>query len=312
MMHARTLQVGTLVLSLLGTGGVTRCLATEVENTATAQPVTVDRIIAVPVPVPVPVLELQLHGVGELRFGERFQWRLRTGLPVPLPSGDGGAIGDVTLESVEQTATDSFRQQLPEPSAFGMLEIGPSCSVLRAGAYAIIRCLRDYLFDTSSGKPPIAIWPQFPDRSNPSPEWLASMPLPWWRPSGLAIASGSDGKSAGAAPAFLFLDYGGVNYGNAIESSEIRQGPALLDLVTGRIARARVGASADGPVYDASAAAEDEPVALYPSAVTSDTLVNGHRVITVSTVFDRCVAAICRSDDDPQYQRVEPLTYVFD
>jgi len=308
MMHTRTFLVGTLVLSLLATGGATRSLATEVGNKATAQPATADRIVAVP------VLELQLHGVGELRFGERFQWRLRSGLPVPLPSGDGGVIGDVTLESVEQTATDYLRQQLPEPSASGMLEIGASCSVLRAGAYAIIRCLRDYLFDTASGKPAIAIWPQFPDRGNPSPEWLAGMPLPWWRPSGSAISLGSGGKSADAAPApaFLFLDYGWVNYGNAVESTEIRQGPALLDLATGRIARARVGASAAGPVYDASAAAEDEPVALYPSAVTSDTLVNGHRVITVSTVFDRCVAATCRSDDDPQYQRVEPLTYVFD
>lgn len=299
MMHARTLQVGTLVLSLLATGGATRSLATEVENKAS---VTADRIVAAP------VLELQLHGVGELRFGERFQWRLRTGLPVPLPSGDGGVIGAVTLEAVEQTATNHLRQQLPEPSASGMLEIGPSCAVLRAGAYAIIRCLRDYLFDTASGKPAIAIWPQFQDRGNPSPEWLAGMPLPWWRPSGSAIASGSDE----AAPALLFLDYGWVNYGNAIESTEVRQGPALLDLTTGRIARAQVGASEAGPVYDASAAAEDEPVALYPSAVTSDTWVNGHRVITVSTVFDRCVAAACRSDDDPQYQRVEPLSYVFD
>lgn len=275
------------------------CIGAETATT----PATADRIVNTI------VLPLEIHGVGLLRFGNQFQWQLRTELPVPIPSRDGGWIGGVILESVDQSAKGAFRQRLPEPPASGMLEVGPSCTVLRAGVYAIIRCMRDFLFNTATGKPPIAIWPQFSDRGNPSPDWLAGMPLPWWRPAGWAITSGS---TTDQAPAFLFLDYGSVNYGNAVESTTIEQGPALLDLTTGHIARAQAGTAPDSPIYDASAAGDDEPVALYPKAVTRDDQMNGRRVITVLTVFDRCVAATCRSDNDPKFQRLEPLTYAFD
>ena len=84
--------------------------------------------------------------------------------------------------------------------------------------------------------------PSFPIASIPAPAWLAELPLPWWRIQGTAVA----GKP------LVFLDYGYVNYGQYIESTEIFRGPALLDLVTGRIAIARFGSSADSPVYDAS------------------------------------------------------------
>jgi len=270
----------------------------------------VDRIVGQPVPI------LEIHGVGLLRFGDRFQWQLRTEMPTPIPPRDddppGGYIGGVILESVDQSTKSAVRWKLPEPPASGMLEIGPSCSVLRVGIYSVIRCMRDYLFNIRTGKQPIAIWPQFQDRIDPSPEWLAGMPLPWWRPGGWAITQGSDGSDAGNAPAFLFLSHGWVNYGNAVETTEIEQGPALLDLTTGRIARARVGATADGAIYDASAVADDKPVAMSPLAVIRDDHVNGRRVITVLTDFDRCVAATCRSRDDPGFERQEPLTYVFD
>lgn len=291
---------------LLALGGTSACLV------AGAAPATgtVERIVGQPVPI------LELHGVGLLRFGDRFQWQLRTGLPTRIPPQNGGPpggyIGGVILESVDQSTKGAVRWKLPEPPASGMLEIGPSCSVLRVGIYSVIRCMRDYLFNTRTGKQPIAIWPQFQDRIDPSPEWLAGMPLPWWRPGGWAITQGSDGSNAGNAPAFLFLSYGWVNYGNAVETTEIEQGPALLDLTTGHIARARAGVTADGAIYDASEVADDKPVAMAPLAVIRDDHVNGRRVITVLTDFDRCVAATCRSRDDPGFERQEPLTYVFD
>jgi hypothetical protein len=206
--------------------------------------------------------------------------------------------GGVYLQSV----TGSTRHRLPEPATYAYAENGPACSVVRTGVHAILRCVRDYVFNTETGAPPVLVSPQFPDRVNPGPAWLAELPLPWWRIQGTAVA----GKP------LVFLDYGYVNYGQHIESTEVFRGPALLDLVTGRIAIARLGSSADSPVYDASGAEGSEPVAMYPERVTADAVRDGQRVITVLTVFDRCAGAACQGDRVPGFRRTLPLTYVFD
>lgn len=243
-------------------------------------------------------LELVIRGVGEVRFGARFQWRLVTEPPDEPRPGQGVKHGGVYLRSVN----GSTSHRLQEPATYAYAENGPSCSVVRTGVYAILRCARDYVFNTETGAPPVLVWPQFPDRVNPAPTWLAELPLPWWRVQGTAVA----GKP------LVFLDYGYVNYGQYVESTEIFRGHALLDLATGRIAIARFGTSADSPVYDASSAAESEPVALYPERVTADALQAGRRVVTVMTVFDRCVGAACQGDRVPAFRRVQPLSYVFE
>ncbi len=243
-------------------------------------------------------LDLGIRGVGELRFGARFQWRLVTEPPDEPRPGQGVKHGGVYLQSV----TGSTRHRLPEPPGYSYAENGPGCNVVRTGVHAILRCVRDYVFNTETGAPPVLVWPQFPDRVNPAPAWLAELPLPWWRLQGAAVA----GKP------LVFLEYGYVNYGQYIESTEVFRGHALLDLDTGRIAIARLGSSADSPAYDASTAASSEPVAMYPERVSADAVRDGRRVVTVLTVFDRCTGAACQGDRVPGFRRVLPLTYIFE
>lgn len=248
--------------------------------------------------VPAEALDLGIQGVGELRFGARFQWKLVTDPPEVRRPGEGVRHGGVSIQSV---AGDT-RHRLSEPPSYSHMENGPGCRVVRTGAYAILRCLRDYVFNTETGAPPVPVCPQFADRANPVPAWLAELPLPWWRIQGTAVA----GKP------LVFLDYGYVNYGQYIDSTEILRGPALLDLETGRIAIARLGSSVDSPVYDASSVAGSEPVAMHPERVTADAVQGGRRVVTVLTVFDRCAGAACQGDRVAGFRRVQPLTYVFE
>lgn len=249
-----------------------------------------------PVIEPAAVLDLELRGVGQLSFGERFEWQLVIEPPAEIRAGEGIRLGNVVIRSLA-----GVRHVLPEPVGYSYAENGGRCGVNRVGSHAVLRCARDYVFDTRSGAAPIALAAQFGDRSDAALPWLLELPLPWWRPVGATI--GAD---------LLFLEYGYTNYGQAIETTEIYRGPALLDLVTGKMALARAGRTADSPLYDASAATEDQSVAVYPEAVASDRREGGRRIVTVMTAFDRCVAARCRSDTDPAARRLEPLTYVFD
>jgi hypothetical protein len=244
---------------------------------------------------PVAVLDLELRGVGQLRFGEHFEWQLVIEPPAEVRSGEGIRLGAVAIVGA------GVRHVLPEPAAYSFAENGGRCGVHRVGHYAILRCSRDYVFDLRAGTAPIPLTAQFGDRSDAAPIWLLEMPLPWWRPTGAMLGS-----------SLLFLEYGYTNYGQAIETTEIYRGPALLDLATGKLTLARSGAAPDSPFYDASAVGEGESIALYPEALTGDRRVEGRRVVTVMTVFDRCVAAICRSDAEPGARRLEPLTYVFE
>jgi hypothetical protein len=244
------------------------------------------------------VVNLQLRGIGELRFGERLEWRLVSERPVELRAGEGIRVGPVSIRS----ATGNVRHSLPEVASFSRAEVGNGCSVSRVEIYAVIRCNRDYVFNTRTGAAPIVITPQFNDRSEAAPAWLRELPLPWWQLSGGAIAD----------TPLVFLGYGYVNYGQAIESTTIYRGPALLDLQSGRIAIARTGVFADSPAYDASLAGDSEPIALFPERLVADEMRDGRRTITVSTAFDRCVAARCRGDSNIAFRRVLPLTYIFE
>jgi hypothetical protein len=248
--------------------------------------------------VPAVVLDLGLRGVGHLSFGERFEWQLVIEPPKEVRSGDGIRLGDIVVRS----ASGTTRHALPEPASYGYAQIGGSCSVQMVGTYALLRCARDYVFDTRTGAPPVLLGAQFNDRSDAAPAWLRELPLPWWRPVG-AIIAGKD---------LLFLEYGFTNYGQLIDSSEHYRGPALLDLKTGQIALARQGRAADSPIYDASAAGDDEAIALYPEQLVGDVLQAGRRLVTVMTTFDRCVGAGCRSDAVPGFRTLQPLTYVFE
>jgi hypothetical protein len=245
----------------------------------------------------VTVLRLSLGGIGELRFGERLQWRLVGEAPAEIRAGEGIRLGQVSIQS----ADGKRRYTLPEPAGYTHMEVGNSCELHRIAEYAVIRCMRDYVFNTQTGAAPIAITPQFRDRGDTATPWLLELPLPWWNPSGIML-SGSP---------VLFLEYGFVNYGQYIESTDIYRGPALLDLATGQIAIAHDDSTASAPVYDASAAGDNEPIALYPEAVVSDRTDGRGRTITVSTIFDRCVSARCRSADDPRFRQQRPLTYSF-
>lgn len=242
------------------------------------------------------VLSLQLRGVGQLRFGERFEWLLEAAPPADLRAGDGIRQGQVTIRSV----MDSVRHVLPEPPAYSRAEIGPACTVIRVRAYAVIRCLRDYVFDLRTGAPPVALDIQFNDRLSP-PDWLMALPLPWWREAGYAL-SGTD---------LLVLEYGWVNYGQAIESTEILKGPALLDLATGRLAVGCIGEGAETRVYDAEADAR-APNTMRLEQVIADQSVDGRRTVTVLTRFDSCAGAHCRSEVDPAYRRSVPVVFVFE
>lgn len=244
------------------------------------------------------VLSLRIRGVGQLRFGEQFEWLLVTEPPAEPRRGHGIRQGGVSVRS----ADGRIRHVLPEGPAFSTVENGPACALFRVGDHAVIRCQRDYVFNTLTGAPPVLISPQFSDRINPQPGWLAELPLPWWRFTGDRVA----GKP------LAWLEYGWVNYGQAIASSEITRGPALLDLETGRIAIARRGSAADSPVYDEAEAAEDEPVSQYAERVVSDETSNGRRLVTVLTLFDRCVAATCRGDREPGFRRLVPLSYLYE
>jgi hypothetical protein len=248
--------------------------------------------------VPVVVMPLALRGVGELRFGERLQWRLVIEPPADMRPGEGVRLGGV---SVRDTA-GKVRHALPEPPAYSRGENGGSCEVIRVDVHAIIRCGRDYVFNTATGAAPVWITPQFRDRVAPSREWLEQLPLPWWQPTGERVAGTT----------LIFLRYGYVNYGQLIESTDVFRGPALLDLGTGKIAVARLGVEADSPMYDASIAPETEPVADHAEAIIADETRDGRRVVTVMTVFDRCVGARCGGDDDAGFRRRQPLSYVFD
>jgi len=244
------------------------------------------------------VFELQLHGIGELRFGPRLEWKLVTEPPAETRAGPGVPQGTVWIRSVDGTV----RHQLTEPPAFSYAENGPSCRVLRVDHHALIRCNRDYIFDLQTAAAPVLLSPQFSDRSGNAPEWLDALPLPWWRLAGVSIPRTS----------LTFLEYGYVNYGQNVESTELYRGPALLDLDTGKIAFARAGAGADAPLYDASGVATDEAIAVRPERVVADSIVDGRRIVTVVTVFDRCVSATCIGDARPEFVRREPLTYVFE
>jgi hypothetical protein len=248
--------------------------------------------------VPTVVLDLGLRGVGHLSFGERFEWQLVIEPPKEVRTGDGIRMEDIVVRS----AAGATRHLLPEPASYGHAENGRSCSVQRVGTYALLRCMRDYVFDTSRGAPPLLLGTQFNDRSDAAPAWLLELPLPWWRLVGTAI------KGTG----LLFLEYGFTNYGRLIESSEHYRGPALLDLNTGKIALGRQGRAADSPIYDASAARDDEAIALSPERFVGEVLQSGRRVITVMTTFDRCVGAVCRGDAVPGVRTLQPLTYVFE
>lgn len=247
---------------------------------------------------PAVMLDLGLRGVGQLSFGEKFEWQLIIEPPQEVRTGEGIRLGNVVVRS----ASGSVRHVLPEPASYSHAENGGSCTVHRVAGYALLRCIRDYVFDTRTGAPPVLLGAQFNDRSDAAPAWLLELPLPWWRPAGTVIA-GTD---------FLFLEYGYTNYGQLIESSPIYRGPALLDLATGQIALARQGRAADSPVYDASAASDEEAIALYPEQLVGDVRQGGRRLVTVMTTFDRCVGAGCRSDAVPGFRTVQPLVYVFD
>lgn len=242
------------------------------------------------------VLSLQLRGVGQLRFGERFEWLLDAAPPADLRGGDGLRQGQVTIRS----ATNSVRHVLPEPPAYSRAEIGSACTVIRARAYAVIRCLRDYVFDLRTGAAPVALDIQFNDRLSP-PDWLMALPLPWWREAGYVL-TGTD---------LLVLEYGWVNYGQDIESAEILKGPALLDLATGRLAVGYIGEGADARVYDAEVDAR-APNMIILEDVIADQSVDGRRTVNVLTRFDRCAGARCRSEADPAYRSRVPVVFVFE
>lgn len=244
------------------------------------------------------VLDLGLRGVGQVSFGEKFEWQLVIEPPQESRTGEGIRLGNVVVRS----ASGSIRHVLPEPASYSYAENGGSCSVHRIGVHALLRCARDYVFNIRTGAPPVLLDAQFNDRSDAAPAWLLELPLPWWRPVGTVIA-GTD---------LLFLEYGYTNYGQLIESSTIYRGPALLDLETGKIALARQGRAVDSPVYDASAASDDQAIAHYPEQLVGDLRQGGRRVVTVMTTFDRCVGAGCRSDAVPGFRTLQPLTYVFE
>lgn len=247
-----------------------------------------------------PVLSLELRGVGQLRFGARLEWKLVVEPPQEIRPGDGVRLGSVAIHSGD----GRVNHVLPEPPAYSYAENGVGCIVLRVqnSDYAVIRCNRDYVFNLRTGTAPVLVAPQFKDRVNPSPQWLAELPLPWWRETGVMIPGTS----------LLFLEYGYTHYGQLIESTEELRGPALLDLGTGRIAIARTGDAADAPVYDASAASESEPIAVFSEHVVADRMVEGRRVVTVATVLDRCTGARCRGEDEAEFRRIVPLSYVFE
>jgi hypothetical protein len=242
------------------------------------------------------VLSLQLRGVGQLRFGQRFEWLLEASPPADLSGGDGIRQGQVTIRSV----TDSVRHVLPEPPAYSRAEIGPACTVIRVRAYAVIRCLRDYVFDLRTGAPPVALDIQFNDRVSP-PDRLMALPLPWWREVGYVL-SGTD---------LLVLEYGWVNYGQGIESTEILKGPALLDLATGRLAIGYIGEGAEARIYDARADARS-PNKIMLEEVIADQSMDGRRTVAVLTRFDSCAGARCRSEVDPAYRPSVPVVFMFD
>lgn len=242
------------------------------------------------------VLGLQLRGVGELRFGERFEWMLEAAPPAEVRRGEGIRQGTVSIRSV----SGAVRHVLPEPPAYSRAEIGPACTVIRAQSYAVIRCLRDYVFDLATGAAPIPLNVQFSDRMA-APDWLMAMPLPWWRDSGYVLA-GTD---------LLVLDYGWVNYGQAVESVEILRGPALLELGTGRLAVGYVGEGAQARPYEAESDAR-EPNVITLEEVVADRAAPGRRTVTVLTRFDSCAGAMCRSDMDPAYRQQVPVTFTFE
>jgi len=245
---------------------------------------------------PTIVLGLQLHGVGQLRFGERYEWMLEAAPPAELRGGDGIRQGQVTIRSVQ----DAVSHVLPEPPAYSRAEIGPACVVLRVQTYAVIRCQRDYVFDLRTGAPPVALDVQFNDRLSP-PDWLMTLSLPWWREAGYAL-DGTD---------LLALEYGWVNYGTGVESTEILRGPALLELATGRLAIGYIGRGTEARVYDAGEDAR-EPNWILLEEVMADESVDGRRTVTVRTRFDRCTGARCRSEVDAAYRASEPVVFVFD
>jgi hypothetical protein len=247
---------------------------------------------------PAVVLDLGLRGVGQVSFGEKFEWQLVIEPPQESRTGEGIRLGNVVVRS----ASGSIRHVLPEPASYSYAENGGSCSVHRIGVHALLRCARDYVFNIRTGAPPVLLGTQFNDRSDAAPAWLLELPLPWWRPVGTVVA-GTD---------LLFLEYGYTNYGQLIESSTVYRGPALLDLETGQIALARQGRAVDSPVYDASAASDDQAIALYPEQLVGDLRQGARRLVTVMTTFDRCVGAGCRSDAVPGFRTLQPLTYVFE
>ncbi|MBX3705414.1 MAG: hypothetical protein KF911_02185 [Pseudomonadales bacterium] len=242
------------------------------------------------------VLALQLRGVGELRFGERFEWVLEAAPPAEVRRGEGIRQGGVAIRS----ASGAVRHALPEPPGYSRAEIGPACTVIRVQRYAVIRCMRDYVFDLVSGAAPVPLDVQFSDRVAP-PDWLLTMPLPWWRDSGYALR-GTD---------LLVLNYGWVNYGSGVESTEILRGPALLELGTGRLAVGYVGDGAEARPYEAESDPR-EPNVIMLEDVVADRSAAGRRTITVLTRFDSCAGAHCRSDVDPSYAQQVPVTFTFD
>lgn len=248
---------------------------------------------------------LDIHGAGSLMFGETLQWRLIAEPPAQVRRGDGIKMGGVLIES----ADGRTRYRLSDSIGFSNAENGPKCTVDRLGAFAIIRCDKDYVFNTETGAPPVKIWPQVNDRGPQSknPPWVDEAPLPWWKITGLGIKGTT----------YAFLEYGSTNYGTEVASTPIYTGPALLDLTTGVIAPARQSAQAGAPAYDASSEPESRPVAT-PSdgdGMTARTVQGNRTIVTVNTTFDRCVdygSNPCRGDREPRFKSRRPLSYVFE
>src|SRR5262245_25470532 len=109
-----------------------------------------------------PMLSLELRGVGELRFGDTFQWSLVVAPPKEVRQGEGIRLGEVSIRSANGKVTHT----LPEPAAFSYAENGSNCGVYRLATYTLIRCQQDYVFDTRTGAPPLLMKPQFNDRTS--------------------------------------------------------------------------------------------------------------------------------------------------